>query len=398
MSKRNFTTTIICSLAAAVSFLFGTQSGFAQGYAPIRFAVLGDYGLAGQPLTDVSNLIKSWNPDFVMTTGDNNYPDGGTATIDKNIGQYFAAFINPYTGAYGSGATVNRFFPTLGNHDWHAAGASPYINYFNLPGNERYYDFIRGPVHFFAIDSDGNEPDGNSAGSTQAAWLQSTMSASSLPFKVVYFHHPPYSSARHGSSKTLQWNFAGWGATAVLSGHDHTYERIQRDGIVYFVCGLGGKSIYNFNTPVSGSQVRYNGDYGAMLVDANQDSILFRFYNRGGQLIDSYTVKSSVTAIKPAREQAIPQKIELAQNYPNPFNPSTTIRFTLPRNQHVRLTIYSAIGQVVTRLLDQTLSAGDHFVRWNGRNQAGRPVGSGVYFYELQSAAQKVTRRMLLAK
>ena len=73
MFKRHYTANIIWGLAVAVSFLVGIQAGFAQGYAPIRFAVLGDYGLAGQPLTDVSNLIKSWNPDFVITTGDNNY-------------------------------------------------------------------------------------------------------------------------------------------------------------------------------------------------------------------------------------------------------------------------------------------------------------------------------------
>src|ERR1041385_3886659 len=104
----------------------------------IRFAVIGDYGFAGQPELDVSNLVKSWNPDFVITTGDNNYENGAASTIDQNIGQYYHEFISPYTGAYGSGDTVNRFFPSLGNHDWVTTGATPYLNYFTLPGNERY--------------------------------------------------------------------------------------------------------------------------------------------------------------------------------------------------------------------------------------------------------------------
>ena len=82
-----------------------------------RFAVIGDFGLAGQPEADVASLVKSWEPELIITTGDNNYPDGEAETIDDNIGQYYQAFIYPYHGAYGPGAEVNRFFPTLGNHD-----------------------------------------------------------------------------------------------------------------------------------------------------------------------------------------------------------------------------------------------------------------------------------------
>ncbi|PYV85585.1 MAG: alkaline phosphatase, partial [Acidobacteria bacterium] len=55
----------------------------------VRFAVIGDYGTAGQNELDVSSLVKSWNPDFIITVGDNNYPDGWASTIDRNIGQYY---------------------------------------------------------------------------------------------------------------------------------------------------------------------------------------------------------------------------------------------------------------------------------------------------------------------
>jgi hypothetical protein len=60
----------------------------------------------------------------------------------------------------------------------------------------------------------------------------------------------------------LRWPFAEWGATAVLAGHDHIYERIVRDGIVYFVNGLGGTVAYEIGNPVEGSQVRFNADFG----------------------------------------------------------------------------------------------------------------------------------------
>jgi hypothetical protein len=163
-----------------------------------RFAVIGDYGSSGQPEADVAALVKSWNPDFIITVGDNNYESGAAATIDLNIGQYYHEFIFPYTGSFGSGDTVNRFFPCLGNHDWVAAGALPYLDYFSLPNNERYYDFIRGNVHFFSIDSDPHEPDGIDSGSVQGLWLKARLSQSTAQWKFVYMHHAPYSSCeRH---------------------------------------------------------------------------------------------------------------------------------------------------------------------------------------------------------
>lgn len=264
---------------------------------PTRFAVVGDFGSAGQPEADVAALIKSWSPEFVITLGDNNYENGAAAAIDANIGQYYHEFISPYTGAYGAGDSVNRFFPALGNHDWVAAGALPYLAYFTLPGNERYYDFVRGPVHLFAIDVDPHEPDGIDSSSVQAQWLKAQLAASSAKWKIVYMHHAPFSScSRHGSHPILQWPYERWGASAVLAGHDHTYERISVAGIPYFVNGLGGRSIYAFTTPVAGSQVRYNADYGAMLIEADLDSLVFSFTARSGALIDRHPVHDTDTA------------------------------------------------------------------------------------------------------
>ena len=254
-------------------------------------AVIGDYGDAGQPEADVAALVDSWNVDYVLTTGDNNYPDGEASTIDENIGQYYQQYIGSYSGSFGAGAAENRFFPSPGNHDWNTGTLQPYLDYFTLPGNERYYEVELGPVHLFAMDSDPNEPDGRSSTSTQANWLQTQLGSSAAPWKLVTMHHPPYSSSTvHGSVSEMQWPYAAWGATAVLAGHDHTYERIHQDGILYFVNGLGGRSIYNLGNPVSGSAVRYNLDFGAMRIDAAPLCLNFRFYSRAGSLIDSYTL------------------------------------------------------------------------------------------------------------
>ncbi len=255
-----------------------------------RFAVIGDYGLAGKREADVAALVKSWDPDFIITTGDNNYPDGTAETIDKNIGQYFHKFIYPYIGEYGKGADVNRFFPTLGNHDWTTNGAQPYFDYFELPGNERYYDFVWGPVHLFAIDSDSREPDGVGRSSVQGQWLKDRLADSTAIWNIVYMHHPPYSSADHGSIDWAQWPYKDWGATAVISGHDHVYERLVVDGFPYFVNGLGGGPIYEFDEVIPGSEVRFRDDYGAMLVEATSQQITFQFITRQNQVIDTVTI------------------------------------------------------------------------------------------------------------
>ena len=258
--------------------------------APVVFAVIGDFGSGNQRAGDVAELVKSWQPDFIITTGDNNYPSGSRETIDAAIGQFYHEYISSYTGDYGPGAEQNRFFPVLGNHDWMTDRARPYLDYFSLPGNELYYEFTWGPLHFFALDGDPNNPDGVGSKSAQAEWLRGALAASTAPWKIVYVHQPPYSSGMHGSVEWMRWPFAEWGATAVLAGHDHTYERLSIDGLPYFVNGLGGGAIYGFNNVLDGSQVRYNDDYGAMRVTGSSNSLRFEFITRGGELIDDYEV------------------------------------------------------------------------------------------------------------
>jgi hypothetical protein len=260
--------------------------------SPIRFAVIGDYGLAGQPAEAVATLVHNWQPDFIITTGDNNYPSGQAETIDENIGQYYAGYIYPYTGNYGPGAEgENRFFPSLGNHDWDAPGIQPYLDYFVLPGNERYYNFTWGPVHFFAVNSDSREPDGVSQSSVQAAWLEQGLAASELPWKIVYGHLSPYSSATHGGIAWMNWPFAEWGAAALIAGHDHVYERIVLEGeFPYLINGLGGGPRYAFAALVPGSVVRYRDNHGAMLVTADWQQITFQFFTIEEELVDTYTL------------------------------------------------------------------------------------------------------------
>lgn len=272
------------------------------------FAVIGDYGRDNADQAAVAALVSSWDPAFIIAVGDGYYARAGgrgTARYDESTGAYFCRWLAGITTTgqrCPSGlATVNAFFPAMGNHDYSDARPSPdtYLDYFDLPGrgsdstsgNERFYDFVKGPIHFFVLNSNEQEPTGTSRTSAQAQWLEAQLAASTSQWNIVYDHHPPYSSDDdHGSTTKLQWPFAEWGADAVISGHAHTYERIMRDGIVYFVNGLGGSPRYDFTTPVAGSASRYNANWGAQKVTVTPTTLTFEFYDVTGALIDSHSV------------------------------------------------------------------------------------------------------------
>ena len=87
--------------------------------------------------------------------------------------------------------------------------------------------------------------------------------------------------------------------------------------------------------------------------------------------------------------------LRLEQNAPNPFGPMTTVRYSVPRPQHVRLEVFNPSGQKVLTLLDETVAAGWRDVTWDGRDQRGRPVAPGAYFYRLQTEDGTRVRRLV---
>ena len=265
----------------------------------IRFAVIGDYGSGDRVEKEVAQMVESWKPDFITTVGDNNYPTGQAETIDQNVGRFFHAYISPYKGNYGAGATTNRFFPSIGHRDWDSPqGLQPYLDYFELPGNERYYDFAWGPLHFFMLDTDEREPDGVTATSIQARWLERKLAESEASWKLVFAHHAPYASGRVPDFAHMRWPFRAWGADAVLSGFFHFYERLSVDGIPYFVNGMGGAYISGFGETDAHSRVRYDADNGAMLIDAVDGRITFRFVDRSGRIVDEYALQKNASSPK----------------------------------------------------------------------------------------------------
>lgn len=98
------------------------------------------------------------------------------------------------------------------------------------------------------------------------------------------------------------------------------------------------------------------------------------------------------------RSSGVPTEFAMQQNYPNPFNPETTINYQLPSPDHVRLVIFSALGQEVRRLIDRSQPAAYHTVVWDGRDEAGNQLPSGIYFYRLETSKFTAMKKMVLTK
>lgn len=98
------------------------------------------------------------------------------------------------------------------------------------------------------------------------------------------------------------------------------------------------------------------------------------------------------------RSASLPRKVTLHQNYPNPFNPSTTIKYDLPEDGKVTLKIYNVLGQEVRTLVSKHVRAGYHKVVWDGKNNFGVTVGSGLYVYRLQTGKNVLARKMMFLK
>ena len=115
-----------------------------------------------------------------------------------------------------------------------------------------------------------------------------------------------------------------------------------------------------------------------------------------GLPLGDLTYYPDVTDIEP--EEGIPTSFSLQQNYPNPFNPTTEIKYQINQLGDVRLAIYNILGEKVKTLVNQSLAPGSYSVTWNGNNEAGMSVPSGVYFYEIEMGASHAVKKMMLLK
>ncbi len=131
----------------------------------------------------------------------------------------------------------------------------------------------------------------------------------------------------------------------------------------------------------------------------------FPAYGSGGVSIypqvgeSRFTLTAAYSSLSAADEATnLPKTFALHQNYPNPFNPVTTLRYDLPENSYVNVTVYDMLGRQVKSLINQTQEAGYRSVIWNATNNYGKPVSAGMYFYKIRAGEFTQTRKMLLLK
>lgn len=157
------------------------------------------------------------------------------------------------------------------------------------------------------------------------------------------------------------------------------------------------------HTVTSGNPCSSNGQFNSLAMNPS-DQFSFTFNSVGSfnyfcafhcliGMTGSVTVQQAPTPVPTPAPIAI-----LGQNFPNPFNPSTTIEYSLSARARAVMSIYNSEGALVVRLDQGVREAGPYRVEWNGRDAAGKPVGSGVYFYRLEGELRTAPRKMVLLK
>jgi hypothetical protein len=214
----------------------------AQPHEPFSFIVFGDTRSNVASHRQVVERIRREVPDFILLTGD--MVDDGAKEVD------WQSFFDVERDLL----RENVFYPAVGNHDRHGRnrGADAYRRYFSLPADtpdpERYYAITYGNSRFFILDSNEH----SFALTDQTAWLDRELRRAAaepgIQHRFVVMHHPPFSSSLHGGQPELRemWTplFERFGVEAVFSGHDHTYEHAEKNGVRYLVSGGGGAPLY----------------------------------------------------------------------------------------------------------------------------------------------------------
>jgi len=269
---------LVLSVSGATDFAFPLEAN------SVRLAVIGDFGTGDPPQADVARqMMKSravFPFQFVITVGDNIY----TGSRPSDFEQDFAV---PYKPLLDAGVP---FYATLGNHD---KTNERFYKPFNMNGSN-YYAFKKGNVRFFALDSNYMDP-------KQRAWIETQLrEAGTGDWKVCFFHHPLYSSARyHGPDidlrRVLEPLFVAYGVDVVLSGHDHVYERVRpQRGIYYFVEGSSGSLRAGNLAPSAITAKGFDTDRTFMMIEIAGDDLYFQTTSRTGVAVDSGVIHRTI--------------------------------------------------------------------------------------------------------
>jgi len=285
MRRRAVLALLVSAVAALVLSAGGAADfGFPLQANSVRLAVIGDMGTGEQPQIDVARqMVKARSVfpfEFVITLGDNIYTGSLPSDFDK-------AFAVPYKALLDAGVP---FYATLGNHD---KTNERFYKPFNMNG-ATYYAYKKGNVRFFALDS-------NYMDLKQTAWVETQLrEAGNGGWKICYFHHPLYSSARfHGPDidlrKVLEPLFVKYGVDVVLSGHEHVYERMRpQQGIYYFIEGASGSLRVGNLAPSTMTAKGFDTDRTFMMIEIAGNDLYFQTTSRAGVAVDSGVIHRTI--------------------------------------------------------------------------------------------------------
>ena len=191
------------------------------------------------------------------------------------------------------------------------------------------------------------------------------------------------------------------GSEGLLVADEKDIKRLDGNGAVvqrYDVKGRNGW--FSLNLDPNGTSFWAADSEADELVrfDIVTGKVESRFQAGPGNTIFGVCLKGELTAGVGSVLSVLPTEYSLSQNAPNPFNPSTLISFSLPDYGAVKLVVYNALGQHVRTLIDGEVGTGQHQITWNGMDDSGRAVSTGVFIYRLTTDEFVKTRRMVLLK
>jgi hypothetical protein len=264
-----------------------------------RLAVLGDCGVRRDSAREVAAEVHRHEPDAVVLLGDLDYSERGDVDV---VGPLYGRYMAPYHGAAaGEPNGVNRLVAVPGDHDLEEGKRRNFERYYDIGAKGYSYTFRVGPVALFTLNSRmaARYP------ASHMAWLRSALSASmtdpGVAWRFVVSSTPPESSGRHGSCPALQWPYAAWGADGVLSGDNHSFERLLYDRLTCdgqtlhgnqfnLISGMGGQNLY-MNNPLPGPWTckrldGLDGDFGFSLLVATEEALQVTLISRRGTVMD----------------------------------------------------------------------------------------------------------------
>ena len=258
---------------------------------PFIVAATGD-GASGEPNAEaVNDMVTDWDPNLFLYLGD---------VYEKGTKTEFANWYGSPTTALGRLKAVTN--PIVGNHEYEGNTADGYFDYWdNIP---HYYSYDAGGWHFIALDSTSQygqlDP-----GSDQYKWLANDLKSNQTSCTLAYWHHPRFSNGPQGGSVSTDavWQLlANNGVEAVLTGHDHSYQRFvplgangqpDPNGVTEFVAGGGGHGIQKFIGNDSRMAVGFDtvpNAIGALKLSLSPGGASYQYVNTGGNTIDSGTL------------------------------------------------------------------------------------------------------------